>query len=930
MTEFLKIAVEGSKKLNNDFNETIENCKKLATGMGEKLTDKYTLCNFWETLDIIKEHWNEAQSSLQKIEDLKAKAKAKAEAKAKKKAAKSKVKEKLKRRPSKDVLKEKGVYKSKEDIKVQKEKKEKIGELALQNIIDKQVKEERKLNNKTGGSRMTRHKSLYLAQTRYKCAHCEIIIQDVANLAGDSHCHQCYATPYDKETHNLSLQWLSLNVRNSKCQFKHHGPCLTIYTGQDKKRDQLKRMSSHDKKKMLITSRKHGTTDDLSANSSLSNLRDVNYDDMIYGNGLIDGADLINNLDPKHEKQVMQKMHASWKKELAFNNNNNNNNINNNKIEKNSIILEDKTFWDEILSSDSSETEDDMALNSIIYADKMQQNGKKSRKNKSNAARRAYNKQKRSRHNKQNDSSMDLNKKYGNDFGSKLFTPNPKKSRGGKSRSKRVSFKAPETSQDKITSINFRKKKDSVFMDQDDINGLNQNNTIHRDKLPSRGARKSQFGMKDKPFLQRKSSTYNDNAYGETFKINIDQLNKIKNGGLWPSIQESIEDYGVASIDKETPAIKLVLSEANTRNKAVKAIEKYLGPITDNNNNVNNNNNNNNNDSGSLQTEKKHNISIEKPSQELIFPLTENQIRQATNPLHLKMLMDDLSHFGTIGVDEGLLKLKIPIDLATITPIHKLEKRLGVLMTVDEIKAIRQSIRGDDKINVEQNINPNDIDILKLNDVDFVNIMMKECEEGVEFIKHKKHGVYDKRCVLIHQDRLYWKENKQAKTSRSRSMHLTKIIQVMIGKNTKALKHEDLNNIPSICCFSVVAKKATLDLSSPDKNPIDVRKFQSYLKGLQRHFISQQSQYMAQTPHDRHHKSRHHHNHNHHHSSKHNHSSNNQSSHKTHTTQSKQQQHHQQQQQQTNKKIKLSPIGQGFTGFKFDENTVDTMANDKP
>ena len=122
--------------------------------------------------------------------------------------------------------------------------------------------------------------------------------------------------------------------------------------------------------------------------------------------------------------------------------------------------------------------------------------------------------------------------------------------------------------------------------------------------------------------------------------------------------------------------------------------------------------------------------------------------------------MDDLSHFGTIGVDEGYLKLKIPIDLPTITPIHKLEKRLGVLLTIDEVKSIRKQIAGDDKSNNAANIDCDDINVLKLNDLQFVNNMMKLCKSGVKFIKHKKRGVYDVIYVLIDKDRLYWKEKK--------------------------------------------------------------------------------------------------------------------------------------------------------------------------
>eukprot|EP01084_Bolivina_argentea_P270095 459190_1 len=313
MSKFLIDAEIGCNKLINIFGETIKNCNKLAISLGEKLTDKYTLCDFWETVYNIKVFWNEADNSLCKIEQNKAKAKAKAQAKAKKKAAKSKVKDTLKRRASKDVLKQKGIYKSAKDIKKEKQKKREIGQMALQNLIDKQIKEERKLINninnqqQNGNLRMTRHKSLYLAQTRYKCSHCNVIIQDVANLSGDnSHCHQCYATPHDKQINNLSLQWLSLGVKNHKCLFKCIDPCLIIYT--EKKNIGAKKDGNNGNNLLLIKSKNFKTTDDLK-NSSLSNLRDINYDDMLYGTGLInDGtSELTNSLDLKPEKRVLHK-----------------------------------------------------------------------------------------------------------------------------------------------------------------------------------------------------------------------------------------------------------------------------------------------------------------------------------------------------------------------------------------------------------------------------------------------------------------------------------------------------------------------------------------------------------------------------------------------------------------------------------------------
>merc|ERR1712154_608505 len=296
MSSFLVQAESASKALINDYNDTVNGCKKLAFKMGEKLNDKYTLSDFWATLERVRSFWVEAESELIKIEEKRNKMRAKAEAKRKKKEARNRVNLKLQRRPSKDVLKRKGVYKSEKDIKIEKEKKNKIGQMALQNIIDRQANQEKKYNHISQG-RVTRHKSLYLAQTRYKCAHCDIIIQDVANLNDDEqeniHCHQCYVTPYDKECGTMSLQWLPLNARSNKCQFKHTGPCLITYTAKSKN-NQIDK-----KKKLLEQHKKFGTTDDLNSNSSYSNLKKMDFDDMMYGTGLVQGIDLINSLDQK-------------------------------------------------------------------------------------------------------------------------------------------------------------------------------------------------------------------------------------------------------------------------------------------------------------------------------------------------------------------------------------------------------------------------------------------------------------------------------------------------------------------------------------------------------------------------------------------------------------------------------------------------------
>ena len=329
--------------------------------------------------------------------------------------------------------------------------------------------------------------------------------------------------------------------------------------------------------------------------------------------------------------------------------------------------------------------------------------------------------------------------------------------------------------------------------------------------------------------------------------------------------------------------MRLILKEAGSRGDVVQKIEAHLGPLGHD----------------SLLDDDAAANEQETKYKELLFPLTDHQLKLVTNPHHLNMLIQDMEHFGTIGVDKGILKLKIPDKLPTITPIHQLEKRLGVLMTIEEIKQIRDNIRGEEKQNDEQNINVDNIGVLKLNDRDFFNQMMKAVDPGMKFIKHKKRGIYDERYVLIHNDRLYWKENANERNHRTRSMHLTKIIQVMIGKNTKALKHETLDNISPICCFSVVAKKATLDLSTPTMNPIEVRKFTAYLKGLQRHFICQQSQFMSQTPQNR--------------------------------SNGKKREQQLQRKSQASKPVRLSPIGTGFDGYKFDEESIAKLkkeAND--
>ena len=245
----------------------------------------------------------------------------------------------------------------------------KQGTATLQKIIEQQVNAEKKYAMNRGRA-MTRHKSLYLAQTRYKCAHCGLVIQDVANLAqgnNNLHGHQCYATPYDKEMGKLTAQMLPVNARSSSCQFKHNGPCLTVYIERNKNNKQQNGRSAADKRAMLKKTKNWGTTDEIliGSNNSTSNLRDIEFDSLLYSNSLIDSklTNIIDSGDDITIKQIGRNLQNWHKKQNSASSNKKNKN----GKESNDFKLLDKSFWGEIFSSESSETEDEGGIASAYY-----------------------------------------------------------------------------------------------------------------------------------------------------------------------------------------------------------------------------------------------------------------------------------------------------------------------------------------------------------------------------------------------------------------------------------------------------------------------------------------------------------------------------------------------------------------------------------
>ena len=197
--------------------------------------------------------------------------------------------------------------------------------------------------------------------------------------------------------------------------------------------------------------------------------------------------------------------------------------------------------------------------------------------------------------------------------------------------------------------------------------------------------------------------------------------------------------------------------------------------------------------------------------------------------------MIPMNHVKEIKIYNGCLNVTVPEMTEPLPkerdPIHCLEKRLGILWTHQEIQQIRESIWGG-----TEGAFPMEV-ALELDDRDFISNMISVMEEkGTKFVRHFKNGSHDERFVLVRNGRLYWKEKQSDVNDRKRSIHLSVIDHVLVGKFTNAFRHRMTDHISRECCFSVTIQKGTLDLSSPLGDPVEVRMFTAYLEGILRHF----------------------------------------------------------------------------------------------
>eukprot|EP01084_Bolivina_argentea_P319697 554525_1 len=210
-----------------------------------------------------------------------------------------------------------------------------------------------------------------------------------------------------------------------------------------------------------------------------------------------------------------------------------------------------------------------------------------------------------------------------------------------------------------------------------------------------------------------KRKNYKRINYSQTFNLNKNQMeliSKFKITGDWLLMIQDINKFGKLLYDEQTGCLEMNLYAAVYRDEVLQIIEKQLGLILENKINIVTAKNIKLSDVKDIKQCDKDTVFgyIKKirdyvppiiiywcllyyyeKQNELIFPLTDKQMKLLTNINYLEILMNDMKHFGRVRVNNGYLMLYIPIHISIIAPMDKLEKRLGILLTVDEIKQIR-------------------------------------------------------------------------------------------------------------------------------------------------------------------------------------------------------------------------------------------------
>ena len=202
----------------------------------------------------------------------------------------------------------------------------------------------------------------------------------------------------------------------------------------------------------------------------------------------------------------------------------------------------------------------------------------------------------------------------------------------------------------------------------------------------------------------------------------------------------------------------------------------------------------------------------------LRFALADKQIGLLNNFKNYEKLTKELTPYGTMRRDGGYLILTLKHSKSFVGAIHELEKTLGIMLSVEEIRKLMNDIGG----NVDE-INPNEKEIRG-----FVNKMMQTVTSGTCMLIHDKSKSSDFHRVFIQNNKLCW----QLVTPDFKE---SKYDYMQLGTFATTMSQE---------CFSIFQNhpsKVVMNLQC--KNKATCNEWHHYLKGLNTHFAHQGNEF---------------------------------------------------------------------------------------
>jgi len=849
MDSFVTEAQTTSAELLASFNKSITDLNKLAISFGEKKS--ITIEEFFAIWVAFLASWGKAREAIRK--------RMAAEKKKQKLAEKqAKLKSKLEKRVSKQDVKKKGIIKSKQDVKDHQRRMTLVSNLVRKNV--KQKKEKLSQESKLGLK--SRHHSIVLQTLKYICHHCAQTIGDKMQASGE-YCHKCWISPEDKVTGNeklKQLKWLSSQKEDALCLFEHQGCCLEIKTFSNPLLSGLLEFRQHelgngDGKTQLSSLSRTGNGSLMAKSTSVLKINRADSGGTLTslltahrrGKTASQGKDyeaMGHTVTDTHFHQLHQSL-QQWRKtefDPAT------------APEMPSIALAKEKV--KAMNSGGGGGGGKKAKNNDFgtgstgnqtidkYKQKVHGN-RKGRKNKKNKSKVQFASIEEETDGKQ-DAPRDHNKPPGLTID---FKPN------------RVAAAAAHHDDDVAGTVNKDAEIDSLVIDLG-VSGSYGNRGSHQAKTSifvngsasplssfrnsgnfnrhRKGSNSSLQPASPRSMARRRRSTIEHNLHMETFNLRDEQKEKMDNPDFIRAITNDFTNFGSIKYDAIHNHVGIVLNAQRMRKEAFIFLEKRLGPIESNANVCTLepvDDSQETGDPASLSHLALNAHTRAGPSMNIVpsagdssdqheqrrFLLTEDQLDALSSKQFLEQMVSDFMHFGTLNVHEDELILESK-STRTLAAIQKLERRLGAIWNVVEIVACMQEKGCSDDDTESRNAQ-----------LIFLNKMVQTVSSGGRFRKHRKHGKPAHRWVLVDKDRLYWKEGATAENQKTRSFNLAKIVAIQPGKTTSALKNAD--DVDEAQCFSIVSKKATLDLSGEDEAMVQA--WIVYLTAFNRHYKQQ-------------------------------------------------------------------------------------------